>query len=58
MARRTCGCVRDVLVTPSILGCFPKHEFTPTPSRRYLDVNSLSGSLPSQLGVLTALTFL
>ena len=28
------------------------------PSRRYLDDNSLSGSLPSQLALLTALEYL
>ena len=48
---------RALLLLPYPLVSYPMSPLR-RPSRRFLSGNSLTGSMPSQLGVLTALTYL
>ena len=51
------GSTRVALATLCVCRRSP-HDPAPAPSRRYLYDNDLSGSLPSQLGLLTDLGYL
>ena len=55
--RCVCGRAHVALVALPI-GLFPYESALRRPSRRRLHNNDLSGSVPSQLGLLTALTYL